>query len=496
MFKKTFFLLCLLLCFVAIMGPSAVAQNAEDVKAVKEAVDTKEGTSLLARLASIAGIFVLILVACLFSVNRKAINWKPVIWGIVLQMAFGIVILSPAVSGFFFTSIDTAVNKLLSFSAEGTAFVLQGTVPNKVESFNYGEGKFEDTVNPPLARPKVQPFSFVPYTSPVLKNFMFWILPTIIFFSSLMTILYHIGLMQFLVNIVARLMQMTMGTSGSESLSAAANIFVGQTEAPLVVKPFIEDMTKSELHAIMVGGFATVAGGVMAVYVAIVGIPNIAGHLVMASIMSAPAALAVSKIMYPETEESATAGSLKSDLERPDDNLIEAASRGASEGMMLMLNVGAMLVAFVGLMFMVNAVIGVIPVPDAILPAGVDRLSLQLILAWFFAPISFFMGIPWDECMTVGMLLGEKLVLTEIIAYMHLGDIIRTTPELLSERSVIICSYALCGFANFASVGIQIGGIGAIAPSRRGDLSKLGMRAMIGGAIAACMTGTVAGILI
>lgn len=492
MFKKTFFLLCLVLCFVALMEPTVVAQTTEDAKVAKEAV-SEEGVSFITRLMGFIGIFVLVLVAFLFSVNRKNINWRPVVWGIALQLFFGVIILSPAVSDFFFKTIDTGVNKLLSFSAEGTAFVLQGTVPNKVQSFNFGTGEFEDNVAPPLSRPK--PFSFIPYTSPIMKNFMFWILPTIIFFSSLMTILYHIGLMQFLVNIVARVMQVTMGTSGSESLSAAANIFVGQTEAPLVVKPFISEMTNSELHAIMVGGFATVAGGVMAVYVAIVGIPNIAGHLVMASIMSAPAALAISKIMYPETEESATAGSLKSDIEKPDANLIEAASRGATEGMQLMLNVGAMLVAFVALMFMVNFVIGLIPVPSAILPTGVDKLSVQLILAWFFAPISFFMGIPWSECMTVGMLLGEKLVLTEIIAYMHLGDILRSTPDLLSERSAIICSYALCGFANFASIGIQIGGIGGIAPERRPDLSKLGMRAMIGGALAACMTGTVAGIL-
>lgn len=504
MSKKIFFLLCIVLCSMLLMESSLVAQEKENVEKVENVVvdvqNEKDG-GFLSRATSFFGIFVLLFTAYLFSVNRAAINWRPVLWGVALQLALAFVILSPAISGFFFRGVDTTVNKLLSFSAEGTAFVLQGTVPNKTQTFNWGSGKYEDVVSPPFKRPST--FSFQPYTSPVLKNFLFWILPTIIFFSSLMAILYHLGVMQFIVNILAGVMQKTMGTSGSESLSAAANIFMGQTEAPLVIKPFIENMTNSELHAIMVGGFATVAGGVMAVYVSILGsagvIPNIAGHLVMASIMSAPAALAVSKVMYPETEESQTLGSLKMEIVKQDANLIEAAARGASEGMMLMINVVAMLVAFVGLMFMINYALSFVFVgwlPLGIRPEGVNVLSIELLLAWCFAPISYFMGIPWSECMVVGMLLGEKLVLTEIIAYMHLADILRETPDLLSPRTVIICSYALCGFANFASIGIQIGGIGGIAPSRRADLSKIGMRAMIGGAIAACMTGTIAGILL
>jgi len=308
-----------------------------------------------------------------------------------------------------------------------------------------------------------------------------------------MTLLYHLGVMGFVIKIFAKIMQKVMGTSGSESLSAAANIFVGQTEAPLVVKPFIETMTKSELHAVMTGGFATVAGGVMAAYVGFLkdAIPGIAGHLVTASIMSAPAALAVSKIIFPETEESVTKGDLKMDISKPDANVIEAAARGASEGMTLMLNVAAMLMAFVAVVAMTNAFLGMF------------GLSLQQILAWIFAPISWSMGVPWKECGKVGELLGEKLVLTEFIAYMHLGDIMKHGYKLtngtiahLSQRTAIIVSYALCGFANFASIGIQIGGIGGIAPKRRSDLAKMGMRAMFAGAIAACMTGTIAGILL
>jgi CNT family concentrative nucleoside transporter len=282
---------------------------------------------------------------------------------------------------------------------------------------------------------------------------------------------------------VARAMQKTMRTSGAETLSVSANIFVGQTEAPLMVRPFVSKMTRSELMAVMIGGFATVAGGVMAMYVKILAdIPGIAGHLMAASIMSAPAALVIAKIIYPETESSDTMGDLKIELEKKDDNVMEALSRGATDGMKLAANVGAMLIAFVAMIALVNAILGVMD------------LSLQQILGWIFSPLAWVMGIPWHEAGIMGTLMGEKLVLTELIAYGDLAELRATNS--ISDRTAIIASYALCGFANFASVGIQLGGIGGIAPERRKDLAKLGLKAMFGGALASWITATLAGILI
>ncbi|MEC9070830.1 MAG: nucleoside transporter C-terminal domain-containing protein, partial [Myxococcota bacterium] len=331
--------------------------------------------------------------------------------------------------------------------------------------------------------------TFIGHISPPLKTVAFWVLPSVIFFSALMSVLYHYGIMQRLVVAVAWVMQRTMGTSGAESLSAAANIFVGQTEAPLMIRPFVKDMTQSELHAVMVGGFATVAGGVMAIYVGVLGgIPGIAGHLVIASIMSAPAALAISKLMVPETEASLTQGSIQVNMGGDDVNGLDALSRGTLEGLQLALNIAAMLVVFVAMIAMVNGFLSLV--------GGLVGLELTLegILGWIFSPVAFLMGVPWQDCAVVGQLLGEKLVLTELIAFFHLSEIINGGGEL-TARSQVIASYALCGFANFASIGIQIGGIGGIAPERRGDLARIGLRAMIGGTLAAMMTGTVAGIM-
>ena len=314
-------------------------------------------------------------------------------------------------------------------------------------------------------------------------NFAFRILPTLIFFSSLITVLYHLGVMQFLVKNTARIMQKTMGTSGSETLCISGNIFVGQTEAPLLVQPFVSTMTNSELTAVMIGGFATVAGGVMAMYVSMLGdVPGIAGHLLAASIMSAPAALVVAKIIYPETEESKTKGDLVISIENNDDNVMEALSRGATNGMKLAANVAAMLIAFVAMIAMINALLGIF------------GFSLEQILGLIFSPLAWTMGVPWNEANLVGSLMGKKLVLTELIAYGDLSSSISN--NLLSERSAIISSYALCGFANFASIGIQLGGIGGIAPERRKDISKLGVKTMFGGALASWLTATIAGILI
>ena len=403
------------------------------------------------RLIGIAGILVLLCIALAMSNNRKAISWQLVTWGLGIQILFAIIILKTPVGVPFFGAIDIGIKNLLSFSDAGSDFLFK--------SFRYG------VVEDPL------------------MNFAFRILPTLIFFSSLIAVLYHVGIMQFIVKWIAKVMQKSMGTSGSETLCVSGNIFVGQTEAPLLVRPFILKMTKSELMAVMVGGFATVAGGVMAMYVSMLGnIPGIAGHLLAASIMSAPAALVIAKIIYPETEASDTFGDLKIALDKKDDNIMEALSRGATNGMKLAANVAAMLVAFVAIIAMVNAILGLLD------------LSLQQILGWIFSPLAWVMGVPWNEAGIIGSLMGEKLVLTELIAFGDLSELMTTNS--ISDRSAIIASYALCGFANFASVGIQLGGIGGIAPERRKDLAKLGLKAMFGGALASWLTATIAGLLI
>jgi concentrative nucleoside transporter, CNT family len=428
-------------------------------------------TSLGERLLSLCGLFVMIGLAWLLSEQRRAIIWRPVLWGVGLQLALGLLVLDPRLQALFFGWIDRGVNALLGFAQSGASFVFQSVEPHQILDA-HGD-----------------PSTFVGRISPPVKTFAFWILPTIIFFSSLMAILYHLGIMQRVVWAIAWLMQRTMKTSGAESLAAAANIFVGQTEAPLVVRPYIDRMTRSELHALMVGGFATVAGGVMAAYVAFLrDIPGIAGHLVTASILSAPASLAVSKLMVPETGTPATVGVLELDRAKSSRNVIEAAANGATDGVKLAINVAAMLIAFVGLLALADFVLGFVSL-------GGSPLSLSRLLGWLFAPIALAMGIPWSESLIVGRLLGEKIVLTEFIAYIHLGEIVSSETPLLSQRSAVIASYALCGFSNFASIGIQLGGIGGIAPGRMGELSSLGLRAMIGGSLAAFMTGNVAGIL-
>jgi CNT family concentrative nucleoside transporter len=307
-----------------------------------------------------------------------------------------------------------------------------------------------------------------------------------------MTVLDHLGAMQIVVRGFAWVMQRSMETSGPETLSAAGNIFVGQTEAPLLIKPFVEGLTRSELMAVMTGGFATVAGGVLAAYVGmlVAFFPDIAGHLIAASVMSAPAALVIAKIMIPETGEPETLGELDLSVEKPDVNVIDAASRGASEGLHLALNVGAMLLAFIALVAMVNALIA-----WGGATVGLEGLTLQSILGWLLAPLAWMLGVPWTDAATVGSLLGIKTVLNEFVAYLGLADILAGGSGI-SARSAVIATYALSGFANFSSIAIQIGGIGGIAPSRRHDLSRLGLRAMIGGSLAAFMTAAIAGMLL
>ena len=400
----------------------------------------------------ILGILVILVIAFSLSNNRKRINYRIVGWGLGLQLILGILILKTPLGPPFFGFFDKAINRLIGFSDAGSDFLFKSFIPN------------------------------IGYHS-ALVNFAFRALPTIIFFSALMAVFYHLGIIQLIVKWIARIMQKTMGTSGSETLSVSANIFIGQTEAPLMVRPFITSMTQSELMTVMTGGFATIAGGVMALYVAILGdIPGIAGHLLAASIMSAPAAIVIAKIILPETEKSQTLGEIKLSIPKIDDNALEALSRGASDGMKLAANVAAMVVAFVSFIAMVNYIVGF---------AG---LSLEVIFGIVFKPLAWTMGVEWSEAGIMGRLMGEKLIFTELIAYSNLRDL--RLEEAITERTAIIASYALCGFANFGSIGIQLGGIGGIAPSRKKDLAKIALKAMIGGALASWSTATIAGILI
>ena len=398
------------------------------------------------------GIFVLLGIALMLSNNRNQINLRTIGWGLGLQWAFGILILKTPLGKPVFGFFDRVITKLISFSDAGSDFLFK--------SLNPGVGYHE-----------------------ALVNFAFRALPTIIFFSSLMAVLYHFGIIQRAVKWIAQLMQKTMGTSGPETLSISGNIFLGQTEAPLMVRPFIQTMTRSELMAVMTGGFATVAGGVLALYVIwLKDIPGIAGHLLAASVMSAPAALVMAKIIYPETKPSESRNDLKFSTERPDSNAMEALSRGASDGLKLAANVAAMLIAFISFVALINYLL------------TFAQTSLQEILGFIFKPLAWSMGVPWNEAQLVGSLMGEKITLTELIAYSNLRDL--RLEHAISERTTIIASYALCGFANFGSIGIQLGGIGAMAPERKKALSALALKAMIGGALASWMTASIAGILI
>ncbi len=394
------------------------------------------------RLVSVLGLAVLLGLCWVASNNRRAIRWRIVAWGTGLQILFALVILKTFPGYLAFRWVSDAFSKLISFTDAGAGFVW---------------GWLYQKNQPPA--------------------FIIDVLMTIVFFSALMSLLYHLGVMQWIVGGIARLMRRTMGTSGSETLSAASNIFVGMTEAPLAVRPFVEKMTMSELHAVMVGGFATIAGGVLAAYV---GFGIDAGHLVAASFMSAPAALVAAKMFYPETQESATAGEVKIKLERTTANVFDAVCVGAADGMKLVFNVAAMLLAFLAIIAMINWGIGLI----------YEGLTLQRIFGWVFAPVAWVMGVPWEDCTKIGQLLGTRMVVNEFLAYLELMKMD------VSPRGHVIAIYAFCGFANFGSIAIMIGGISTIAPSRRADLARLGLRAMLAGTVAAFLTATVAGALL
>jgi concentrative nucleoside transporter, CNT family len=436
------------------------------------------------RLLSVLGLVTMLVLAWLLSVDRRMVQWRVVVWGMGLQLLFALFILKTPAGVAVFAALNDVVLALLQFTNEGARFLFGNLV--------------EWTV--PVTSPE-GPVGLVAETG---ASFAFSVLPTIIFFSSLMTVLYHIGIMQAAVHGVAWVMMRTMRTSGAETLSAAGNIFVGQTEAPLMIKPFIERMTMSELMAVMTAGFATVAGGVMAAYVGmlVAYFPDIAGHLLAASVMSAPAALVVAKLMYPEREEPVTRSSLKVDVPSAHANVIDAAARGAGDGMTLAFNVGAMLLAFIALIAMLNAILGQVTGwlgVEALLQgwgalAEGQSVTLEIFLGWLLAPLAWVMGVPWGDAVAVGSLLGIKTVANEFVAYLRLADLLAA--DVLSPRSIVISTYALAGFANFSSIAIQIGGIGGIAPSRRSDLSRVGLRAMVGGSLAAFLTATIAGILV
>lgn len=387
----------------------------------------------------------MMMLAWLLSENRRRMNFRLIVSGVALQFLLGVLLLKTPFGETAFDWARLLVAKIVSFSDEGAKLV-------------FGDGFQEHYV-------------------------AFSVLPTIIFVSSATAVLFHLGILQWVVKLMARVMVWVMDVSGAESLAASANVYVGMTESPLVIRPYLKSMTRSEIMALMTGGMATVAGGVMAAYAAW-GVD--AGHLMAASLMSAPASLVIAKIMVPETEESVTKGVVRVDVPREDANVLDAACRGASAGLKLALNVGAMLIAFIALIHCLNWML----TPTQYLFG--EPLTLEMLLGWICAPLAWTMGVPWQDAPTVGSLLGTKTVFNELLAYQSLIEAKAT----LAPRSFVIATYALCGFANFGSIAIQIGGIGSLVPERRRDFAKYGLRAMIGGTLAAYMTATIAGILI
>ena len=422
------------------------------------------------------GLAVLIGIAFLFSNNKRAVSWRLVATGVALQIVFASLVLKLPFGRDVFDAIATGFVKLLDFVNVGSTFIF---------------GSFMD----------ISKFGFV---------FAVQVLPTIIFFAALTGVLYHLGIMQKIVKGMAWIITKVMDVSGAETTSVCASVFIGQTEAPLTIKPYLERMTQSELMTVMIGGMAHIAGSVMAAYVGLLGGDDpvqrqfFAKHLLTASIMAAPATLMLAKILVPETQQPLTRGTVKLDVERTTANVIDAAATGAGDGLRLALNVGAMLLAFIALIALVNGPIqwfgthawgsdGASSI-NAWLSASAGRplaLSLETLFGWVLAPLAWLIGVPWQDATLVGSFIGEKVVINEFVAYV---DLSRHLPQL-SKESQLIATYALCGVANFSSIAIQIGGIGGLAPSRRADLARLGLRAVLGGSIATFMTATIAGVL-
>lgn len=434
------------------------------------------------RLIGFVGLAAMVGMLYLFSNNRRRIEWRIVLWSFILQLIVAFFILQTQIGFAIFQRMGDGVAALLNFSNEGAKFVFGRLAdPAFIEAVSR---------NQPDSIGFAARFGFI---------FAFTILPTIIFVAALFSILYYLGVMQRVVWLLAVIMKRTMrGISGAEALTVSAEVFMGQTEAPLTVAPYIPRMTKSELLAMMVGGMGTVSGGILAAYVGL-GIDPV--FLIATSVMAAPACLMVAKMLYPELETPETAGEVKLSTERIDANIIDAASRGASEGMRLAINVAAMLIAFIALVALVNALLGWIGGFGINSLLGIDaagqprRLGLELIFGTLFSPLAFLMGVPWVDAFKVGDLLGTKLVLNEFVAYLKMSPAGANVQATMQPRSILIATFALCGFANISSVGILIGGIGGLAPERRSDLARLGWRALFGGFIATCITATIAGIL-
>ncbi len=411
----------------------------------------------------ILGLAVLVGIAVAFSDRRSAIDWRMVVIGVVLQLVFAVLVILVPGGRQFFEVLSAIFVRVISFSLDGAAFIF---------------GQLADPSN----------LGFI---------FAFQVLPTIIFFASLMSVLYHLGIMQKVVQGMAWVMFKALRISGAESLAVAANVFVGQTEAPLVVRPYISRMTDSELLTMMVGGMATIAGGVLAAYITMLGGADEAArifyakHLLSASIMAAPATIVIAKILKPETGESLTRGEVRLHVEKTATNVIEAAANGAADGWRLALNVGAMLLAFIALIAMIDYPLNWLGEFSGFEDATGRALSLSTLLGFVLAPLDWVIGVPWQDAVTVGGLIGEKVVTNEFVAYAHLTEI----QHELSPKALLISTYALCGFANFSSIAIQIGGIGGIAPDRRSDLARFGLRAVLGGSLATMMTATIAGVL-
>lgn len=438
-------------------------------------------------LRGIIGMAAIIGVAILLSKDRKHINWKLVVTGLSLQFILAIFILKSEALTELWTPLGWPM-RFFEIVAGFFVVVLQYTTAGAEFLFGFlGHGpEYEDSMG---------------------VFFAFQILPTIIFFASLTSILYHYGILQAVVRFLSKGMQKLLGTSGAETLSVISNIFVGQTEAPLVIKPFIEKMTKSELLAVMTGGMATIAGGVMAAYVAMLGSSFatangleiqaaqqlFAERLLGASLMAAPAALVIAKILQPETEQPATAGDVTLVVEKTDANGIDAAATGAGVGLKLALNVGAMLLAFVALLAMLNGFLGWLSDVTTLSDILGSQLTIERILGWVIAPVAWIVGVPWQDATTMGSLLGTKIVLNEFVAYLKLAD--EVSAATLSPKTIAMATFALCGFANFSSIAIQIGGIGGLAPSRKSDLAKFGLTAVMAGTLANLMTATIAGML-
>ena len=415
------------------------------------------------------GLAVLIGIVFLFSNNKKAVDWKLVATGITLQIGFAALVLLVPGGREVFDWLGQAFVKILGYVNVGSGFIF---------------GSLMD----------VNTYGFI---------FAFQVLPTIIFFASLMGVLYHLGVMQAVVKAMAWAITKVMNVSGAETTSVCASVFIGQTEAPLTVRPYISKMTESELLTMMIGGMAHIAGGVLAAYVGMLGGGDpgqqlyYAKHLLAASIMAAPATFVVAKLLIPETGTPLTRGTVKMEVEKNSSNIIDAAAAGASDGLRLALNIGAMLLAFIALIALINAPLTWLGEITGIAAMIGKPTDLAAIFGYVLAPIAWVIGVPWQDASTVGSLIGQKVVINEFVAYLQMADIVngKVAGVSLSAEGKLIATYALCGFANFSSIAIQIGGIGGLAPDRRSDLARFGLRAVLGGTIATLMTATIAGVL-